>query len=225
MAEQMDGRLEVSELCDRYSVTKAAFYGSRGRFNKAGIKTKQEWGRSWINAEQLAYLDHMDVKLKEGYTLDRYISEFGPYKPSIPDNPPDTSPVMQPALQTDGQTTEQADQAEEEPAGELVQYRDAELVVGYKDELVAVLESVADGLRHNERSPLWRHRDLQEALDNGWLLTTSQLGLLIERAPEYLARKTEYAWGGFVLRRAETKLGRELQWSVHKLNSPALGQS
>lgn len=200
MSEQLVGQLtSVSELEKRYGVSKAAFYGQKGRFTRGNIKTISKYRQAHVDARTLMYLDTMDSKLKEGYTLDRFIAEYGQLNPT-------PEPLPQPIPQASPQPVD-------EPAGEIVAYRDAELVTEYKDELVVALESLALELSQG-RSPLWRHRDLQEASDKGWLLTTSQLAAITGRSPDHTARKSTHEWGGFVLEKTGGRQGQEFLWSV-----------
>lgn len=200
------GLTEISELCKRYGLTKYAFYGAKGRFGKGGITTINKWGKAHVDESQLAYLDHMDEKIKGGYAIDQYIAEFGPYQ--SPNTPGDELTSEQP-----NQSTPEATEEPPTDSSAIVQFGDAEIIEGHRDELVEVLAAIASSLG-SQRSPLWKHQQLQEAADKGWLLTTNTLAGIVGHTGDHLVRKPSFRWGGFTVSKSGERQGQELLWKI-----------
>ncbi len=84
--------------------------------------------------------------------------------------------------------------------------------------LVGVIETVVQRLIPNtNKSPLAYLRDLEEAYQNGWLLSTSELASLLRLSPKTIAGYgQEFSDAGFVFTRAGTRKGGEIAWSIEK---------
>lgn len=106
--------------------------------------------------------------------------------------------------------------AEVYDAGESAQYREATISL-HPSALVGVIETVVKRLMPNQSSPLAYLRDIEQAHQNGWLLSTSELAKLLE-----LSRKTVTSYGqefsdaGFIFTRAGTRKGGEIAWLIEK---------
>lgn len=86
--------------------------------------------------------------------------------------------------------------------------------------LVGVIETVVQKLIPNNKSPLAYLRDLEEAYQNGWLLSTSELAKLLGLSPKTIAGYgQEFSDAGFVFTRAGTRKGGEIAWSIEKEDS------
>lgn len=87
--------------------------------------------------------------------------------------------------------------------------------------LVGVIETVVQRLiPNNNKSPLAYLRDLEEAHQNGWLLSTSELAKLLGLSPKTIAGYgQEFSDAGFVFTRAGTRKGGEIAWSIEKEDS------
>ena len=86
--------------------------------------------------------------------------------------------------------------------------------------LVGVIETVVQKLIPNNKSPLAYLRDLEEAHQNGWLLSTSELAKLLGLSSKTIAGYgQEFSDAGFVFTRAGTRKGGEIAWSIEKEDS------
>jgi len=88
--------------------------------------------------------------------------------------------------------------------------------------LVAVVEAIVKRLLPSTGSRLSYLRELEEACERGWLLSTSEVADLLGLSPRTIAAYgQEFEDAGFVFTRAGTRKGGELAWSIDKssLNS------
>ncbi len=86
--------------------------------------------------------------------------------------------------------------------------------------LVGVIETVVQKLIPNNKSPLAYLRDLEEAHQNGWLLSTSELAKLLGLSPKTIAGYgQEFSDAGFIFTRAGTRRGGEIAWAIEKEDS------
>lgn len=103
--------------------------------------------------------------------------------------------------------------------GSTTQYREPTIALN-ASALVGVIETVVQKLIPNNKSPLAYLRDIEEAYQNGWLLSTSELAKLLG-----LSSKTITSYGhefrdaGFIFARAGTRRGGEIAWSIEKEDS------
>ena len=85
---------------------------------------------------------------------------------------------------------------------------------------MGVIETVVQKLIPNNKSPLAYLRDLEEAHQNGWLLSTSELAKLLGLSPKTIAGYgQEFSDAGFIFTRAGTRKGGEIAWSIEKEDS------
>ena len=87
--------------------------------------------------------------------------------------------------------------------------------------LIGVIETVVQRLIPNQnKSPLAYLRDLEEAYQNGWLLSTSEIAKLQGLSPKTIAGYGQkFSDAGFVFTRAGTRRGGEIAWSIEKEDS------
>ncbi len=105
------------------------------------------------------------------------------------------------------------------PAGEATLYREPTISLN-ASALVGVIETVVQKLIPNNKSPLAYLRDIEEAHQNGWLLSTSELANLLGLSPKTIAGYgQEFSDAGFVFTRAGTRKGGEIAWSIEKEDS------
>lgn len=83
--------------------------------------------------------------------------------------------------------------------------------------LVAVVEAIVKRLMPNTGSRLSYLRELEEACEKGWLLSTSELADLLRLSPKTIASYgQEFEDAGFVFSRAGTRKGGEIAWAIDK---------
>jgi hypothetical protein len=86
--------------------------------------------------------------------------------------------------------------------------------------LVAVVEAIVKRLLPNTGNRLSYLRELEEAYEKGWLLSTSEVADLLRLSPKTIAAYgQEFSDAGFVFTRAGTRKGGELAWSIDKQSS------
>ncbi|MEM8721574.1 MAG: hypothetical protein AAGE84_20145 [Cyanobacteria bacterium P01_G01_bin.39] len=86
--------------------------------------------------------------------------------------------------------------------------------------LVGVIETVVQRLIPNNKSPLAYLRDIEEAYQNGWQLSTSELANLLKLSPKTITNYgQEFSDAGFIFARAGTRKGGEIAWSIEKDDS------
>ncbi|GAB4525722.1 MAG: hypothetical protein Tsb0014_05310 [Pleurocapsa sp.] len=83
--------------------------------------------------------------------------------------------------------------------------------------LVGVIETVVKKLIPQSRSPLTYLRELEEAYQNGWLLSTSELSTLLGLTSKTITNYgQEFSDAGFSFTRAGIRKGGEIAWSIDK---------
>jgi hypothetical protein len=86
--------------------------------------------------------------------------------------------------------------------------------------LVAVVEAIVKRLLPNTGNRLSYLRELEEAYERGWLLSTSEVADLLRLSPKTIAAYgQEFSDAGFVFTRAGIRKGGELAWSIDKQTS------
>ena len=106
-------------------------------------------------------------------------------------------------------------------AGSTATYREPTISL-HPSALVGVIETVVKRIIPNPKSPLAYLRDIEEAYQNGWLLSTSELADLLGLSSKTITNYgQEFSDAGFLFERAGTRKGGELAWSIEKEdNSP-----
>ena len=182
-------RFPVKELMGRYGIGRTALYD---RFKHANIKPDKEGTRSFISGEQLAELDRLNDHLASGGSL----SDFAPAY-SFPEEGqqlaliPNSSADVQPI----------------EPASLQV------LV-----EAVSVGVERAIASQAQPPNPLWYMKELKQAAEEGWLLTTSEIRELIGVKPTANKGSNTYKRGCWTFTKAG-KIGNQTAWQVSKQSS------
>ncbi|MGH2413722.1 MAG: hypothetical protein ACRDEA_08530 [Microcystaceae cyanobacterium] len=83
--------------------------------------------------------------------------------------------------------------------------------------LVAVVEAIVKRLIPSTGSRLSYLRELEEACEKGWLLSTSEVANLLGLSPKTVASYgQEFEDAGFVFSRAGTRKGGEIAWAIDK---------
>jgi hypothetical protein len=182
---------EVANLKERYKIGKQAEINRRKHLN---IKPTKVQGTYYITDQQLELLD----------ALDRWLTEKGgkmaDFHPSLAVDSLDSSGGH------DG-----LDRSEDK---ELV-YQEA-TIVDHTEEIEPqpnwedLIGMLADKLQP-ARSPLQNWRELEEACEKGWLLTTRQVHELVGSKPY----GSTWERGAFIFTKAG-KIGRETAWEIEK---------
>lgn len=85
---------------------------------------------------------------------------------------------------------------------------------------VAVVESIVKRLLPSTGSRLSYLRELEEAYEKGWLLSTSEVADLLKLSPKTIAAYgQEFEDAGFVFTRVGIRKGGEIAWAIDKHSS------
>lgn len=185
-------RFPVSELRDRYQIGRTALYE---RMNTLSIKPTKQGTKSYLSGEQLRRMDDLELHLKSGGGL----SDF-----------------VQPVQQTSGEQTEQLSL----PVSQAISPVQSSALASMIDGIVqSVFTRIAPqpaqaGMR------LSHLRELEEAYEKKWILSTSELadllGLSVTTVRGY---GDQFEEAGFIFTRAGTRSRGEVAWQVGKVDS------
>jgi len=183
-------RFPVSELRDRYQIGRTALYE---RLNSLSIKPSKQGTKSYVSGEQLRRMDDLESHLKSGGGL----ADFA-----------------QPVQQTFGEQTEQLSA----PNSQAISPTQS-----------SALASMIDGIVHSVFTRITPHpaqagmrlahlRELEEAYEKKWILSTSELAdLLGLSATTVRGYGDQFEEAGFVFTRSGTRSRGEVAWRVGKL--------
>ena len=179
----------VSELKDRYQIGRTALYE---RMNTLAIKPTKHGTKSYLSGEQLRRMDDLELHLKSGGGL----ADFA-----------------QPIQQTFTEQTEQISVSNSQlisPAQSLAMGAVIEEIVQSVFTRVAPQPAQA-GIR------LAHLRELEEAYEKKWILSTSELAdLLGLSANTVRGYGDQFEEAGFVFNRVGTRSRGEVAWRVEK---------
>jgi len=182
----------VAELRDRYGIGKQAELNRRKHL---GIQPFKVEGTYYITGQQLKILDALDDWLtKQGGKM----ADFDPDK-------------MVDSLESSGRLT-RPDSVD----STLTNYQEATLIESEEldqtsSDWYKLLQALAEKLQP-ARSPIENWRDLEEACEKGWLLTTQQVQELTGAKP----KGNQWQRGAFIFTKAG-KIGNQVAWLVEKL--------
>ena len=184
-------RFPVKELMGRYSIGRTALYD---RFKHANIKPYKEGTRSFISGEQLAELDRLNDHLAAGGSL----SDFVPTER-------EQDLAILPNSSADIQRTVANDNLEA-------------LVIAVSMGVERALAEGAAKLNASQSqspNPLWYMKELKQAAEENWLLTTAEIRELIGVKPTTRQGSDTYKRGGWLFTKAG-KIGNQTAWRVSK---------
>ena len=182
-------RFPVSDLRDRYQIGRTALYE---RMNTLSIKPTKQGIKSYVSGEQLRLMDNLELHLKSGGGL----SDFS-----------------QSVQQTSGEQTEQLSL----PVSQAILSTQSSVLVSMIDGIVqSVFTRIAPqptqaGMR------LSHLRELEEAYEKRWILSTSELAdLLGLSANTVRGYGDQFEEAGFVFSRAGSRSRGEVAWRIGK---------
>jgi hypothetical protein len=180
--------IPLSQLPSRYGIARSNLYN---RLKDLQIEPSKQGKKAFVNASQLQLLDRLHAHLQQGGIT----SEFIKQERLIPSS---------------GGTME---------TGTLspVQHRSEPMVIIQPTALVSVLEAVVKRLLPSSKSKLSYLRELEEAYQNGWLLSTSEVADLLGLSPSTITGYgQEFSDAGFVFTRVGIRKGGEIAWAIDK---------
>jgi DNA-binding Lrp family transcriptional regulator len=180
--------IPISQLPSRYGIARSNLYN---RLKDLQIEPIKQGKKAFVNASQLQLLDQLHVHLQQGGIT----SEFIKQQELV------TSPTG--TIET---TTLSRVQHSSEP-----------MVVIQPTALVGVLEAVIKRLLPSSKSRLSYLRELEEAYQNGWLLSTSEIADLLGLSSSTITGYgQEFSDAGFVFTRVGIRKGGEIAWAIDK---------
>ena len=183
-------RIPLSQLPNRYGIARSALYT---RLKDLQIEPIKEGKKAYIDAPSLQLLDELHEHIQGGGTTNEFLK--------------------QKASKSTGQSRTD-DRTQQE--GLIVQDSPGQITL-QPSGLVSLVEAIVKRLLPKTGSRLSYLRELEEACEKGWLLSTSELADLLG-----LSAKTLAAYGqhfedaGFVFTRAGTRKGGEIAWAIDK---------
>jgi predicted DNA-binding transcriptional regulator AlpA len=182
--------IPLAQLPSRYGIARSNVYN---RLKDLKIETTKQGKKAFVTAAQLELLDRLHLHLERGGITSDFLKQQGTID----------------RLATINNTVTTLSISREEPT-----------IVLQPSVLVNALEAVIKRLIPTSKSRLSYLRDLEEAYQNGWLLSTSEVAELLG-----LSQKTitgygeEFTDAGFLFARVGTRKGGEIAWSIDKDNS------
>lgn len=183
--------LSIKDLEVRYGVARSNIYNRIDGLKKLGyhLEPEKQGNKSIYNADQIALMDSLNEHLKSGEAIATFPTAEG-VLPVLQDNP-------QPSYRT-----------QDRPAIET-----APAALGMAAFADAIVTKLIEAFPQQQYSdPLANLRQLQEACDRGWLLSSSQLAPLLGR--KTLPSK-DFERFGFLFTKAG-KNGSESAWRVER---------
>lgn len=181
-------RFPVSNLPERYGIGRTALYE---RLNALSIKPQKQGTKSYIAGEQLQQLDALDQHLKSGRGLNDFLDAVH------------------------RTTSEQTEQLAPAPIDAIAPTESSTMVAIMDGLLQAVVARITPQSSRGTR--LAHLRELEEAYEKRWLLSTSELADLLGLSAETVRGYGEqFAEAGFLFSRAGTRSRGELAWRVGK---------
>ena len=183
-------RYPVSDLKDRYQIGRTALYE---RMNTLAIKPTKHGIKSYLSGEQLRRMDDLELHLKSGGGL----AEFA-----------------QPVQQTFTEQTEQLSAPNSQAIPPAPSSAMGAVIEGIVQSVFTRIapQPAQVGMR------LAHLRELEEAYEKKWILSTSELAdLLGLSANTVRGYGDQFEEAGFVLTRVGTRSRGEVAWRVGKI--------
>jgi len=199
--------MNTSDLLERYKITRGAFYR---RLEAVGISLpKDNTGKSYATTEQLNILDDLHHHLINGGRFANYNQTINVESASI--QPGDTQPTRR--FETEPQTTFESRNGMLSTGVQSTGQVDAYSSESNFDLLERLVGAIATNLQPT--SKIRKHEELQKAMDNNWLLESSEVR-------EITGRKTfkgdSFQVGGWRFVKSG-KSGKQFLWKVDKVQS------
>ncbi|MBE9170230.1 hypothetical protein IQ238_22835 [Pleurocapsales cyanobacterium LEGE 06147] len=181
--------IPLSQLPSRYGIARSNLYN---RLKDLQIEPIKQGKKAFVNSSQLQLLDQLHAHLQQGGITSEFVKQ-------------------QQGLIASGTGTMETGTLS--PA----QHRSEPMVVIQPTALVSVLEAVVKRLLPSSKSRLSYLRELEEAYQNGWLLSTSEVADLLGLSPSTVTGYgQEFNDAGFVFTRVGIRKGGEIAWAIDK---------
>ena len=158
------------------------------RLKDLQIEPLKEGRKAYVNNEQLQLLDNLHEHISKGGVTSDFLQQKGQKLTSV---------------------------SSSEESSVLVQDNPGQTFPLQVGALIAVLEAIVKRLTPS--SPLSYLRDLEEAYEKGWLLSTSELANLLKLSPKTIVSYGDsFEEAGFLFTRCGKRKRGEIAWMVGK---------
>ena len=184
-------RVPLSQLPSRYGIARSALYT---RLKDLKIEPEKQGKRAFLDASQLQLLDELHSHLQNGGTTGEFLKQRENERPG--------------QSRTDSWTEE---------SSALVQDSPGQISLTQPGALVAVVEAIVKRLVPSAGSRLSYLRELEEAYEKGWLLSTKEVADLLGLSPKTVRiYGKEFEDAGFLFTRAGIRKGGKVAWAIEK---------
>ena len=190
--------IPLSQLPSRYGIARSNLYT---RLKDLKIESVKQGRKAFITADSLQLLDGLHAHLERGGTTAEFIKLIKQQAQNhqlveIPHSSPSVSNVSE------------------------IEYSSEPTISLNPTALVGVIETVVKKFIPPSRSRLTYMRELEEAYQNQWLLSTSELADLLGLNQKTITNYgQEFSDAGFIFERAGIRKGGEIAWSVDKVSN------
>lgn len=188
--------IPLSQLPSRYGIARSNLYT---RLKELKIETVKKGRKAFVNAEQLELLDGLHAHLQNGGTILGFIQ----------------------IVKKKGQQSALVSIRERSGSYLTEKDRPSEpMIVLNPVALVSTIETVVRRIVPTANNRLNYLKELEEAYQSGWLLSTSEVSDLLGFTPKTIASYgSEFSDAGFTFTRVGTRKGGEIAWSIDKQSS------
>ena len=185
--------IPLSQLPSRYGIARSNLYT---RIKELKIESVKQGRKAFITAEQLELLDGLHAHLERGGTILGFIQ----------------------ILKKRGHQSALVSMGEHSISYQPERANAAEPIIAINPTaLVSTIETVVKRLVPQSNNRLNYLKELEEAYQNGWLLSTSEVSDLLGLSPKTIASYgLEFNDAGFTFTRVGTRKGGEIAWSIDK---------
>ncbi len=158
------------------------------------IESEKLGKKAYVNAEQLQRLDDLHSHLQKGGTTGEFLKQ------------------RQKKGTGQSKTNNRTDENEA-----LFQNSSGQITLAQPGAIVALVEAVVKRLVPSSGSRLSYLRELEEAYEKGWLLSTTEIASLLGFSPKTIREYgKEFEDAGFVFTRVGTRKRGEIAWAIGK---------
>ena len=190
--------IPLSQLPSRYGIARSNLYT---RLKDLKIESVKQGRKAFITADSLQLLDGLHAHLEQGGNTSEFIKLIKQQAENHQIvNLSTNSPEVSPSFET--------------------QYSSEPTISLNPSTLVGVIETVVKRLIPTSQSRLTYMRELEEAYQNQWLLSTSELSDLLGLNQKTITNYgQEFNDAGFIFERAGVRKGGEIAWSIDKVSN------
>ena len=184
--------IPLSQLPSRYGIARSNLYN---RLKDLKIESVKQGRKAFVSAADLQLLDKLHIHLEQGGNTSEFIKQQANEHHLV--NSPTAFPEVSHSFETI--------------------YPSEPTISLNPSALVGVIETVVKKFIPSSPSRLTYLRELEEAYQNQWLLSTSELADLLGLNQKTITNYgQEFSDAGFVFERAGVRKGGEIAWSIDK---------